>query len=306
LCLIQPHALFQASDDFPVVGCARWEPWIKPARDPEVYVGRKIEPRRHHPDYRNNVILSDKPLLRQIRVTAEIALPEAVADNHGRQTAIALFFNHKPAPYERGYSEHVEKTARNNGQRGAHRFIAAGHGDERLAELRQRLEGAALLPPLIERGVRGPGSSPFSIDLPDLNNLVRLWIGQRTQQDAVDDAEDGRVRPHAQREREHGHGSEAGVLQQLAEGVAKVVHRMNGWVDGWMNGLMVSTATDPFIQQSTNPNRAAPCFSLESFISQRLHGVDFRGAPRRDDAGQQRHDQQQHWNQREGEGIQRT
>ena len=34
------------------------------------------------------------------------------------------------------------------------------------------------------------------------------------------------VRPDAQREREHGHGGEAGVLQQLAERVAKVIkHR---------------------------------------------------------------------------------
>src|SRR5438034_4072934 len=47
---------------------------------------------------------------------------------------------------------------------------------------------------------------------------------QRTQQDAIHDAENGAVRADAERERENGHGSEAGVLQQLAEGEAKIVH----------------------------------------------------------------------------------
>jgi hypothetical protein len=40
----------------------------------------------------------------------------------------------------------------------------------------------------------------------------------------MDDAENGRVRPDTEREGEHGHGGEAGVLQQLAEGVFEVVH----------------------------------------------------------------------------------
>ena len=47
---------------------------------------------------------------------------------------------------------------------------------------------------------------------------------QRPEQNAIDDAEDGCVCPNAEREREHDHGGEAGILQQLAEGVAKVVH----------------------------------------------------------------------------------
>jgi len=34
---------------------------------------------------------------------------------------------------------------------------------------------------------------------------------------------DRRVRSNAEREREHGHGREAGTLEQLTEGVAKVV-----------------------------------------------------------------------------------
>src|SRR5947207_5806335 len=53
----------------------------------------------------------------------------------------------------------------------------------------------------------------------------REW--QRTQQDSIDDAEHGRVGPNAKREREHGHGGKAGVLQQPAEGEFHIVH---GWL----------------------------------------------------------------------------
>src|SRR5204863_9776983 len=40
----------------------------------------------------------------------------------------------------------------------------------------------------------------------------------------VDYAENGGVRPDAEREREHSHGGEARVLQQLADGEAKIIH----------------------------------------------------------------------------------
>jgi len=59
---------------------------------------------------------------------------------------------------------------------------------------------------------------PFSVRTKPLHE----W--QRAQENGVDEAEDGRVRPDAQREREHGHGGEAGGFQQLAEGEFKIVH----------------------------------------------------------------------------------
>src|SRR5437879_1106225 len=59
---------------------------------------------------------------------------------------------------------------------------------------------------------------------PDLHDSVRLEERQRPQEYCVYDAEDCRVRSDAEREREHGHGGEAGVLQQLAKGVFEVVH----------------------------------------------------------------------------------
>src|SRR5213079_2843772 len=54
--------------------------------------------------------------------------------------------------------------------------------------------------------------------------LLRIFHRQRPEQDRVDNREDGGVRPDAEREREHGHGGEAGVLEQLAEGEFQIVH----------------------------------------------------------------------------------
>src|SRR5439155_10759794 len=54
------------------------------------------------------------------------------------------------------------------------------------------------------------------------NELLRISIGQRTQQNRIDRAEDRRVRSDAEREREHGYEGEAGILEQLAESEAKV------------------------------------------------------------------------------------
>jgi hypothetical protein len=48
--------------------------------------------------------------------------------------------------------------------------------------------------------------------------------GKHLQQNRVDQAVDRRVRPDAKREREHGHGGEAGVLAQLPEGEFQIVH----------------------------------------------------------------------------------
>ena len=54
--------------------------------------------------------------------------------------------------------------------------------------------------------------------------LLRVAVGQRFEQHPIHDAEDGRVRPDAQREREHSHDGEAGVLQQYADSVTKILN----------------------------------------------------------------------------------
>ena len=84
----------------------------------------------------------------------------------------------------------------------------------------------------------------------------------------------------AECEREHGYGGETGVLQQLAEGEAEVLHWMNGWVDDWIIGSIEVDTINPFIHQSINPEASAPCSVLALFIAQCLHRIDLCGSPR--------------------------
>ena len=68
---------------------------------------------------------------------------------------------------------------------------------------------------------------------------MRLPHRQRPKHERVDDREHRRIRPDAQREREHGHGGEPGVLQHLAEGEFEVVHSSWSGVALSASGLFI-------------------------------------------------------------------
>ena len=92
-----------------------------------------------------------------------------------------------------------------------------------LAE-RQALEDRPLLLPIQKCVGRNRVSPARSRGFPHLHKLARFFVRQRLQQDTIDNTEDGRVRPDAERERYHSHGSEAGILQRLAESKFQIVH----------------------------------------------------------------------------------
>src|SRR6266511_3975317 len=56
--------------------------------------------------------------------------------------------------------------------------------------------------------------------LPHGHQVVRIAVRQRAQEHTVDDAEDRRIRPDAERQRERGHRSEARVLDHHPLAVA--------------------------------------------------------------------------------------
>ena len=58
--------------------------------------------------------------------------------------------------------------------------------------------------------------------------LVRVFVGQRAKEDAVDDAKDGRVRSEAERERDHCRDREPRRFQELAEGELEIAEHLPG------------------------------------------------------------------------------
>ena len=55
--------------------------------------------------------------------------------------------------------------------------------------------------------------------------LLGIPDRKHLQQHRIEHTEDRRVRPDAQRKRQHGHDSEAGIFQQLAEGEFQIIHK---------------------------------------------------------------------------------
>ena len=58
----------------------------------------------------------------------------------------------------------------------------------------------------------------------DLREPTRVFVRKRPENESIHGAEDGGVRTDAERQREHRHGGEAGVLQQLAESESQILH----------------------------------------------------------------------------------
>src|SRR5439155_16390763 len=100
-----------------------------------------------------------------------------------------------------------------------------------------------------------------------LHELAGFGIGQRSEQDSIDHAEDGGICSNAEREREHGHGREAGVFPQLTKGEFEVVH----------GSLSVVSCPWPF--GLTVIHNAAP--PLARFWQRGLPGLNSRGTTRK-------------------------
>src|SRR5207247_7985347 len=89
---------------------------------------------------------------------------------------------------------------------------------------RHIIEESALLFPIDEIRRRNAARLASTICLAHQNELVSVRKRQAQKKNRVNDTEHSGVRPDAEREREHSHGGEAGVLQQLAEGEFEIIH----------------------------------------------------------------------------------
>src|SRR5439155_7007449 len=142
---------------------------------------------------------------------------------------LAIFLGEKRAAQQRGTTQHRKQTGGSMHSRYFHNLIA-----------QDELEVAAV--PAGADGHFGKHrilSAPVQVvwatdalllnpalcsSLPQSHQSIRLRVGQRLEQYFIDDAKDRRVRSDAEREREHGHGGEAGILQQLAKGEFEIIH----------------------------------------------------------------------------------
>ena len=78
----------------------------------------------------------------------------------------------------------------------------------------------------VRRRERAPGRPALLENERDREEMIGVLVGQRSEQDRVDDREDGGVRTNSEREGEDGDKSEAGRFAQLAQGEAKIIHKV--------------------------------------------------------------------------------
>ena len=163
-----------------------------------------------------------------IRVAIETPLPKIVPENdrRGRRIRGRDFRFREFVTEHRLDPEHLEKVFGHN------------HSAERFAPVRQhqkvksptvqrrRLEGLACFPPFQPL----PDSASLLVSATvdsgrrHENEPARFGIRRRRQQNPLNQAEHGRRRSNPKPKGEHSHGREAGVLEQLAEGVFQIGH----------------------------------------------------------------------------------
>ncbi len=200
---------------------------------PEFAAARKSESPRHHTHdgiFAPAVGIHGQHPAENVGVASEMSLPQSMTQHGDAITLLAILLRQKRAAQQRLRAEGREQAGRSVAGVDLGRGVAQ-HEVEAFAALPARTDGhigehRVLRAPIEVIRPAHPLllDAPLGTALPQRDQPVRLGIRQRPEQHAIDDAEDRRVRPDAQREREHGDGGEAGVLQQLAEGEFEVLH----------------------------------------------------------------------------------
>ena len=162
-------------------------------------------------------------------IGVEPAYPQAVRDHGDWSHAGFLVFRKEASPFKGLNFQNGKEVGRNGSTRDQLRLVAS-RKDKAFAPITTRdgFEALALLFPFDELRPGHRRCAFTSPSLPNLDHPIRLLNRQWSKQYPVHNAENRGVGSDAQREGEHGHRGEAGVLQQLAEGVAKIVKHV-GW-----------------------------------------------------------------------------
>src|ERR1022692_633061 len=132
-----------------------WREW--PDERWQLRAIRELKPWRHDPDDGLRDAVHNHLAAEHARVAAEAPLPEAVADDHHRVTALLVFLGRKCAPEARLGCQQVEKVGRDARRRDALRFATARQVKRNIHEQGGLLQRARVVPEaFIERRGDGP------------------------------------------------------------------------------------------------------------------------------------------------------
>ena len=154
----------------------------------------------------------------------ELAMPEAIAEERDGAGAQAIVGSVEIAADRRVDAERGQEL------RGDHeavhplcRTVTAGEVVVLVAIHGHGREGAVLALPVEEIEIADGRLRLASIALVDGNQLARLRVGQRVEQDAVHDGEERGIGADPESERDHGDDGEGRSLEEHAKGEADVL-----------------------------------------------------------------------------------
>jgi hypothetical protein len=183
---------------------------------------RQPERRRHHADDRVHPPVERDALAEDVRVPAEVALPEAVRDDRRMGSAVVVLLAGESAAEGGIHFDGREEAGTDLRGREHHRTAAVGHGEPRRIDLGDGLEGLVLAGEVEVVGVR-PGTGPGVFEhLVEPHQPVRLRHRQGLEDDVLQHAEDGARPADAECEGQGGGRAERRCSPKGADCVAQL------------------------------------------------------------------------------------
>ncbi len=225
--LFDGDTVAQAPGRTVVVRCPTWVFPFQVGWHPQIGVTRETKSCREHADNREDRRVNLQVGLREIPRRPQILPPVFMADENCGAGSLSRVADGEIAPEERLNTEHLEKVWRNGRNRSARGLRCSRNGGDAARVLGHCLEAAGLVSKIVEVRIRQTRRPALRSDLEDRHDPVRVTVGQRPQQHAVDDAEDCRGHTDAEGQGEDGDGCEARILAELTKCVAAVCeHRL--------------------------------------------------------------------------------
>ena len=172
--------------------------------------------------------LQPDDLADDVRIASKAPFPETARQNHNPWPARPIFLRRKGSPHHRDAPEYAKVGFRNVDTPdllgGA--IAAEVHAWPHKVVDRHRFKKLGLA----DNGELGDGQgwAIAGSEFPDnINETIRVFVGQRTQQNAINHREDGGVSADAQRQGEDRDQGESGILQKHADRVTAVLSHIS-------------------------------------------------------------------------------
>ncbi len=196
---------------------------VEGERRPELSAGRgrELEVRRHDANDRVRLCVELNRSADDARFRAEDAPPERVAQDDDPRRAEQPFFGKKRAAEPRVRLEDGEQLRRSPDARDADRIAGSREREIGAPVGGDRFQAPDIGLPVFERRNRDAIQDTVGVDFPEDDDLLRIVVRQRVEDDGLDDAEERGVRADAEGERHERDQREGRLPPQRAERVSE-------------------------------------------------------------------------------------